>query len=59
MGIFLGTAHPAKFKEQVENILGNPIALPAALAKCAAEQGLNQNISADFSALERVIRQLD
>lgn len=59
VGIFLGTAHPAKFKEQVENILGNPIALPAALAKCAAEQGLNQNISADFAALERVIRQLD
>ncbi len=34
-GIFLGTAHPAKFKEQVENILGNPIALPPALAAVA------------------------
>lgn len=58
-GIFLGTAHPAKFKEQVENILGSPIALPAALAKCAAEPGLNQEIDADFSALAQVIRQLD
>ncbi|MDP5205633.1 threonine synthase, partial [Alishewanella sp. SMS9] len=56
-GIFLGTAHPAKFKEQVENILGNPIALPAILAKCAAEPGLNLEIPADFSALEHVIRQ--
>ncbi|MCC5451422.1 threonine synthase [Rheinheimera sp. UJ51] len=56
-GIFLGTAHPAKFKEQVENILGNPIALPAILAKCAAEPGLNLEIPADFSALEQVIRQ--
>jgi len=58
-GIFLGTAHPAKFKEQVENILGSPIALPVALANCAAEPGLNQDIPADFAALERVIRQLD
>lgn len=57
-GIFLGTAHPAKFKEQVENILGNPIALPHALAQCAAEPGLQQDIPADFAALERVIRQL-
>lgn len=57
-GIFLGTAHPAKFKEQVENILGSPIALPLALANCAAEPGLNQDLPADFAALERVIRQL-
>lgn len=57
-GIFLGTAHPAKFKEQVENILGSPIALPQVLAQCAAEPGLNLDIPADFAALERVIRQL-
>lgn len=57
-GIFLGTAHPAKFKEQVENILGSPIALPQALAQCAAEPGLQQDIPADFAALERAIRQL-
>lgn len=57
-GIFFATAHPAKFKEQVENILGSPIALPAALAACAAEPGLSQDIAADFAALEQVIRTL-
>ena len=29
-GIFLGTAHPAKFRETVENVLGQPISLPTA-----------------------------
>ena len=58
-GIFLGTAHPAKFKEQVENILGTPIALPEALARCAAEQGLSIDIPAEFSALEQVLRGLE
>lgn len=58
-GIFLGTAHPAKFKEQVENILGTPLALPEALARCAAEQSLNQDITADFSALKQVLLSLD
>ena len=57
-GIFFGTAHPAKFKEQVENILGSPIALPPALAACAAESGLSIDIAADFAALEQVIRTL-
>ncbi|HAW93433.1 TPA: threonine synthase, partial [Candidatus Azambacteria bacterium] len=57
-GIFFGTAHPAKFKEQVENILGSPIPLPPALAACAAESGLSVDIAADFSALEQVIRTL-
>lgn len=58
-GIFLGTAHPAKFKEQVENILGTPLALPEALARCAAEQGLSIDIPAEFSALEQVLRGLE
>ncbi|MDX3774690.1 threonine synthase [Chromatiaceae bacterium AAb-1] len=58
-GIFLGTAHPAKFKEQVENILGSPIALPEALARCAAEPGLSLDIAADFSALEQVLQKLE
>ncbi|WP_019675645.1 threonine synthase [Arsukibacterium perlucidum] len=58
IGIFFATAHPAKFKEQVENILGSPIALPPALAACAAESGLSIDIAADFAALEQVIRTL-
>lgn len=58
-GIFLGTAHPAKFKEQVENILGCPIALPPALAKCQAETSLSIDITADFAALAQVLQGLE
>jgi threonine synthase len=58
-GIFLGTAHPAKFKEQVENILGTPIALPEALARCAAEQGLSIDIPADFAVLQQHLLALE
>lgn len=50
-GIFLGTAHPAKFKEQVENILGNPIALPPELAAVAGEPSLAVDMAADFVEL--------
>ncbi len=32
-GIFLSTAHPIKFKEQVENSIGNQISLPSRLKK--------------------------
>jgi len=58
-GIFLGTAHPAKFKEQVENILGTPLALPEALARCAAEQGLSIDIPADFAVLQQELLKLE
>ena len=50
-GIFLGTAHPAKFKEQVENILGNPIALPPELGAVAGEPSLAVDMAADFVEL--------
>ena len=47
-GVFLGTAHPAKFKEVVESILGRPIALPKELADCAGEPILSQDLSTEF-----------
>ncbi|MDP4527850.1 threonine synthase [Alkalimonas delamerensis] len=59
IGIFLGTAHPAKFKEQVENILGCPIALPPVLAKCQAEPSLSRELPADFAALEQLLLELE
>lgn len=58
-GIFLGTAHPAKFKEQVENILGSPISLPEVLARYAAEPGLSIDIPADFTALTQILNSLE
>ncbi|MFT5163789.1 MAG: threonine synthase [Alteromonadaceae bacterium] len=55
-GIFLGTAHPAKFKESVEIVLGEMIALPPELAACATEEILSQTIDMDYAQLDRYIR---
>ena len=51
VGVFLGTAHPAKFKESVENILGVPIPLPKALAEVAGKTNLSTSMAADFATL--------
>ena len=51
LGVFLGTAHPAKFKEVVESILGQPIGLPKELADCAGEPILSEDMSSDFADL--------
>jgi len=51
-GIFLGTAHPAKFREVVENVLGQPISLPEPLAECAGKEGLSQDKPASYDALK-------
>jgi len=50
-GVFLGTAHPAKFKEVVESILGQPIGLPKELADCASETILSKDMAANFADL--------
>lgn len=50
-GVFLGTAHPAKFKDVVESTLGQPIGLPKELAECASETILSQDLPADFAQL--------
>ncbi|MCT6590923.1 threonine synthase [Pantoea dispersa] len=50
-GLFLGTAHPAKFKESVEEVLGQPLPLPEALAARADLPLLSHAMKADFAAL--------
>lgn len=50
-GVFLGTAHPAKFKDVVESILGQPLGLPKELADCAGEPILSEEMSSDFADL--------
>ncbi|MGL5757311.1 threonine synthase [Plesiomonas sp.] len=52
-GIFLCTAHPAKFKESVEQILNKEIALPPALAARANLPLLSEPMSADFAQLKQ------
>ncbi|MFT4929951.1 MAG: threonine synthase, partial [Phenylobacterium sp.] len=59
VGIFLGTAHPAKFKESVENVLGEMIALPPELAACATEEILSTTITMDYAKLESFLRNKD
>jgi len=54
-GVFLGTAHPAKFKDVVESILGQPIGLPKELADCASETILSLNMAADFAQLREYL----
>jgi len=51
-GIFLGTAHPAKFKEVVESELGIEVPLPPALAAVADKDILSVTLEADFTALK-------
>jgi threonine synthase len=51
-GIFLGTAHPAKFRETVENVLGQPISLPQPLVDCSSMEGLSVDLPGDYEALK-------
>lgn len=57
-GLFLGTAHPAKFKESVEEILGQELPLPTALAVRAALPLLSHPMSADFAELRSFLMAL-
>jgi threonine synthase len=52
IGLFLGTAHPAKFRETVENVLGNPISLPKPLADVAGEDSLAVELPASYASLK-------
>ncbi len=57
-GLFLCTAHPAKFKEVVDDILDADIDVPAPLAKHAAMTLLSEEMGADFDALKAVLRKV-
>ncbi|MWP48337.1 MULTISPECIES: threonine synthase [unclassified Gilliamella] len=50
-GLFLGTAHPAKFKEVVEDILGKSVSLPKELAERADMTLLSHYMPDDFAKL--------
>jgi threonine synthase len=55
-GVFLATAHPAKFREVVEPAIGAPVALPEALADAIARPRERTSLAATYSALERLLR---
>lgn len=50
-GLFLGTAHPAKFKESVEEVLNIKLELPASLAERADLPLLSHFMPANFAKL--------
>ncbi|UJR64328.1 threonine synthase [Dickeya zeae] len=57
-GLFLGTAHPAKFKESVEAILGKTLPLPQALAERADLGLLSHHFAPDFTLLRKFLMEL-
>jgi threonine synthase len=54
-GIFLETAHPAKFKETVESAIGQQIDVPERLAKFMERKKQSIYMPATFSALKKFL----
>lgn len=59
IGLFLATAHPAKFKESLEPVLGREIPLPDALAELLERPLLSEPLENDPQALKRRLRDID
>ena len=57
-GLFLCTAHPAKFKESVEDILGRDIFIPEELASRAALPLLSKEFPVDFAKVRELLMSL-
>ncbi|MBB1310584.1 threonine synthase [Pseudoalteromonas sp. SR41-8] len=54
-GIFLATAHPAKFKESVEEILNIELEMPKPLADALAKPCLAEDIADDYDILREIL----
>lgn len=50
--LLVATAHPAKFDEVVEPLLGHPVAAPPALAELLARPSASEALAADLAALK-------
>ncbi len=57
-GVFLATAHPAKFQESLEPVLGRKVALPARLAEVAAKPLDARPLAATLDSLQVELRDL-
>ena len=55
-GVFLATAHPAKFREVVEPAIGRSLELPRALADAISRPRHSISMPADYNALEDFLR---
>jgi threonine synthase len=56
-GIFLETAHPAKFKETVEGITGEEIAIPERLGAFMAGEKRSVPLPADYEAFRQCLKE--
>jgi len=54
-GVFLCTAHPAKFRETIEDVLKREVTLPEALQQVAEKEVLSTVMPADFAELRRFL----
>lgn len=57
IGIVLGTAHPAKFGEVVEPVIGRPVEIPRRLARHLDDPMQNVPLDADPAALRRALEE--
>jgi threonine synthase len=56
-GVFLATAHPAKFREVVEPAIGQAIPLPPALAQALTRPRHSEALPADYAPLKSLLLQ--
>jgi threonine synthase len=54
-GVFLATAHPAKFREVVEPAIGETIPLPPVLAEAIKRPRHSERLSVDYATLKRLL----
>jgi len=54
-GVFLATAHPAKFREVVEPAIGEAISLPPALAEAIKRPRHSERLPVDYGVLKKLL----
>jgi threonine synthase len=55
-GVFLATAHPAKFREVVEPAIGQTVPLPPVLAEAITRPRHSMHLSAEYADLRVLLR---
>jgi threonine synthase len=56
VGVFLATAHPAKFREVVEPAIGQAVPLPPVLAEAITRPRRSIKLSSDYADLRALLR---
>ncbi len=56
VGVFLATAHPAKFREVVEPAIGRPVPLPPVLAAAITRPQYSMKLSSNYADLRALLR---